>query len=462
MTPGFKQETTNPARILVVDDDREMSQFLADVLGEEGYRVEMVHDGPSAVERYRADSFDLTITDLMMPRMRGTELVRQLKEIDAHALVLLITAFGSIESAVEAMHAGAFHYVTKPFRTDEILLQVKRALEQRSLQSEVERLRQQVHSRFGFENIIGQSARMREIFELVAHVSDLTVNVLIVGESGTGKEMIARAIHQNSARAAKSFIPINCAAIPETLLESELFGYVRGAFTDARKDRRGLFQAASGGLLFLDEISEIPLSLQAKLLRVIEDKEVRPLGTNQSEKVDARLVSACNRDPELLVQEGRFRQDLYYRLNVIRMDLPPLRERADDIPILIEHFMRKFSEQSQRKLDGIEPEALAALTNYHWPGNIRELEHTIERAVLLGKESRIGLQDFSPSLVARNDNVLPLADALAKSYTLKDLEKEYIMRVMEIAGGNKTEAAKTLGVDRTTLYRKLEEYKVKS
>ena len=462
MTLGFKQETTNPARILVVDDDREMCQFLADVLGEEGYRVEMAHDGPSAVERYRAECFDLTITDLMMPRMRGTELVRKLKEIDAHALVLLITAFGSIESAVEAMHAGAFHYVTKPFRTDEILIQVKRALEQRNLQSEVERLRQQVHSRFGFENIIGQSARMREIFELVAHVSDLAVNVLIVGESGTGKEMIARAIHQNSARAAKSFVPINCAAIPETLLESELFGYVRGAFTDARKDRRGLFQAASGGVLFLDEISEIPLSLQAKLLRVIEDKEVRPLGTNQGEKVDARLVSACNRDPELLVQEGRFRQDLYYRLNVIRIDLPPLRERADDIPILIEHFMRKFSGQSHRKLDGIEPEALDALTNYHWPGNVRELEHTIERAVLLGKEACIGLQDFPPSLVARNDNVLPLAAAVAKSYTLRDLEKEYIMRVMEIAGGNKTEAAKTLGVDRTTLYRKLEEYKVKS
>jgi two-component system response regulator AtoC len=283
-----------------------------------------------------------------------------------------------------------------------------------------------------------------------------------VGESGTGKEMIARAIHQKSARAARSFIPINCAAIPETLLESELFGYVRGAFTDARKDRRGLFQAANGGLLFLDEISEIPLSLQAKLLRVIEDKEVRPLGANQGEKVDARLVSACNRDPELLVQEGRFRQDLYYRLNVIRIDLPPLRERAEDIPILIEHFMRKFNDQIHRKLDGIEPEALDALTNYHWPGNVRELEHTIERAVLLGKEARIGLQDFPPSLVARPDNVLPLADALARSYTLRDLEKEYIMRVMEIVGGNKTEAAKTLGVDRTTLYRKLEEYKVKS
>jgi DNA-binding NtrC family response regulator len=461
MTSGFDQQTINRAKILVVDDDREMCQFLADLLGEEGYLVETVHDGASAVERYRANTFDLTITDLMMPRMRGTELVRQLKEIDAHALVLLITAFGSIESAVEAMHAGAFHYVTKPFRTEEILLQVNRALEQRSLQSEVERLRQQVHSRYGFENIIGQSARMREIFELVAHVSDLAVNVLIVGESGTGKEMIARAIHQNSARAARSFIPINCAAIPETLLESELFGYVRGAFTDARKDRRGLFQAANGGVLFLDEISEIPLSLQAKLLRVIEDKEVRPLGTNQGEKVDARLVSACNRDPESLVQEGRFRQDLYYRLNVIRIDLPPLRERTEDIPILIEHFMRKFSEQIHRKLEGIEPEALDALTNYHWPGNIRELEHTIERAVLLGKEARIGLQDFPPSLVARNDHVLPLADAIAKSYTLKDLEKEYIMRVMETVGGNKTEAAKTLGVDRTTLYRKLEEYKVK-
>ena len=461
MTPGFKQQTINRARILVVDDDREMCQFLADLLGEEGYLVETVHDGPSAVERYRAGSFDLTITDLMMPRMRGTELVRQLREIDAHALVLLITAFGSIESAVEAMHAGAFHYVTKPFRTDEILIQVTRALEQHSLQSEVERLRQQVHRRYGFENIIGQSAKMREIFDLVTHVSDLAVNVLIVGESGTGKEMIARAIHQTSARAARSFIPINCAAIPETLLESELFGYVRGAFTDARKDRRGLFQAASGGVLFLDEISEIPLGLQAKLLRVIEDKEVRPLGANQSEKVDARLVSACNRDPELLVQEGRFRQDLYYRLNVIRIDLPPLRERAEDIPVLIEHFMRKFGDQVQRKLDGIEPEAFTALMNYHWPGNVRELEHTIERAVLLGKEGRIGPQDFPPSLVASKDNVSPLADAVARSYTLKDLEKEYIMRVMEIVHGNKTEAAKTLGVDRTTLYRKLEEYKVK-
>jgi DNA-binding NtrC family response regulator len=461
MTLGIKQQTTSRARILIVDDDREMCQLLADLLGEEGYVVEVVHDGSSALARYRVETFDLTITDLMMPRMRGTELVKQLREIDAHALVLLITGFGSIESAVEAMRAGAYHYITKPFRTDEILLQVNRALEQRSLRSEVERLRKEVQERHRFENIIGRSKRMREIFDIVAHVSDLAVNVLIVGESGTGKEMIARAIHHQSARVEKAFIPLNCAAIPETLLESELFGYVRGAFTDARKDRRGLFQAANGGVLFLDEISEIPLGLQAKLLRVIEDKEVRPLGANYAEKVDTRLVSACNRDPERLVQEGQFRQDLYYRLNVIRIDLPPLRERAEDIPILVDHFIQKFASQTQRPLEGIEPEALDTLLNYRWPGNVRELEHTIERAVHLGKENRIGLQDFPPALLARSDNVFPLSEAVGKSYTLKDLEKEYIMRVMAIAHGNKTEAAKTLGVDRTTLYRKLDEYKVK-
>jgi DNA-binding NtrC family response regulator len=458
MTPSSNQQTINPAKILIVDDDREMCQLLVDLLGEEGYIVETVHDGRSAVEKYRTDSFDLTITDLMMPRMKGNELVRQLREIDPHALVLLITAFGTIESAVEAMHAGAFHYVTKPFRTDEILLQVKRALEQRSLQGEVERLRKEVQGRYRFENIIGKSAKMREIFEIIAHISDLPANVLILGESGTGKELIARAIHRHSARSERPFVPLNCAAIPETLLESELFGHVRGAFTDARKDRRGLFQEANGGVLFLDEISEIPLNLQAKLLRIIEDKEVRPLGANQSEKVDARLVSACNRDLEQLVQEGRFRQDLYYRLNVIRIALPPLRQRPEDIPMLVEHFMGKFAAQANRKIEGIEQDALAALMNYRWPGNVRELEHTIERAALLGKGSNLSLRDLPLPLLEHDDDAV--TEAAAKSYTLRDLERQYIMRVMETTNGNKTEAARILGVDRTTLYRKLEEYKV--
>ncbi len=274
--------------------------------------------------------------------------------------------------------------------------------------------------------------------------------------------MIARAIHFNSARANGPFVPLNCAAVPETLLESELFGYLRGAFTDARRDRLGLFQEANGGILFLDEISEIPLNLQAKLLRVLEDKEVRPLGANQAERVDTRVVSACNGDLESLVQQGKFRQDLYYRLNVVRIDLPPLRERSEDIPSLVEHFMQKFASQTKRKLDGIEQDALAALMNHRWPGNVRELEHTIERAVLLGTESKIGLKDLSSQLAVPPDGRSPVAEAASKAYTLKDLEREYIMRVMENTGGNKTETAKILGVDRTTLYRKLEEYKVKS
>ncbi|HXG51256.1 MAG TPA: sigma-54 dependent transcriptional regulator [candidate division Zixibacteria bacterium] len=454
----FKEQI--PGRILVVDDDPEMCRFFMQLLGDEGYAVEVVHDGASALRRHRQGDFDLVITDLMMPRMRGTELVRQLREHDPDALVLLVTAFGSIESAVEAMRAGAFDYVTKPFRTDEILLDVNRALEQRRLRSELRRLRTEVQERYSFQNVLARSEAMQKALEIAARVSDLSANVLIIGESGTGKEMIARAIHRNSARAEGPFIPLNCAAVPETLLESELFGYTRGAFTDAKKDRRGLFQEAGGGVLFLDEISEMPLSIQAKLLRVIEDKEVRPLGSNQSEKIDARVISASNRDLEKLVQEGSFRRDLYYRLNVIRIELPPLRERPEDIPVLVDHFIRKFAGHATRPVTGIEPDALAALMSYRWPGNVRELEHTLERAVLLGKTPSICLDDLPESLTRCNRDRLPLNEALARGYTLKELEKEYIHRVLENTNGNKTEAARILGVDRTTLYRKLEEYKV--
>jgi DNA-binding NtrC family response regulator len=382
------------ARILVVDDDRAMCQLLSDLLREDGYAVDVSYDGESAIEKHKTGRFDLTITDLMMPKMKGVELIQRLHEIDGGAPVLLITAFGTIESAVEAMRAGAFHYVTKPFHNEEILIQVKRALEQQRLQKELKRLRTEVQARERFQNIIGQSAAMQRIFETVAQVSDLSANLLIEGESGTGKEIIARAIHFNSSRASGPFVPVNCAAIPENLLESELFGYVRGAFTDARKDRRGLFQEASGGILFLDEIGEIPLTLQAKLLRVLEDKEVRPLGANQSEKVDTRVLSASNQHLEELVRTGRFRQDLFYRLNVIRIELPPLRERREDIPLLVNHFIVKFSNDAKRRVEGIQPDALAALKSHDWPGNIRELEHTIERAILLGKRAEIGLEDL--------------------------------------------------------------------
>ena len=450
-----------PAHILVVDDDRAMCQLLFDLLREEGYAAEVAHDAESAIEKHRNGRFDLTITDLMMPKMKGIELVQRLREINGGAAVLLITAFGTIESAVEAMRAGAFHYVTKPFHNEEILIQVKRALEQQNLQKELRRLRTEVQARDRFQNIIGQSEAMQRVLETVAQVSDLPANLLIEGESGTGKEIIARAVHFNSLRASGPFVAVNCAAIPETLLESELFGYLRGAFTDARKDRRGLFQEASGGILFLDEISEIQPLLQAKLLRVLEDKEIRPLGLNQSEKVDARLVSASNQNLDEQVRAGRFRQDLYYRLNVIRIELPPLRQRSEDIPLLVNHFIEKFADSGKRRVGGIQPDALAALKSHDWPGNIRELEHTIERAVLLGKGPMITLEDLPPALMTRGESALVVAQALAKHLTLRDLERDYIGRILENTQGNKTEAARILGVDRTTLYRKLEEYKFK-
>ncbi|HYA29488.1 MAG TPA: sigma-54 dependent transcriptional regulator, partial [Acidobacteriota bacterium] len=406
--------------------------------------------------------FALTITDLMMPKMKGIELVKRLCEFDPTALVLLITAFGTIESAVEAMRAGAFHYVTKPFHNDEILIQVKRALEQKVLREEVKRLRTEVQARDRFQNIIGQSAAMRRVLEITAQVGDLPANVLIEGESGTGKELIARAIHSNSSRATGPFVAVNCAAIPETLLESELFGYVRGAFTDARRDRRGLFQEASSGFLFLDEISEIPLSLQAKLLRVLEDKEIRPLGADQSVKIDTRVLSASNRNLDEQVRSGKFRQDLYYRLNVIRIELPPLRHRIDDIPLLVNHFIQKLGASANHRVHSVAPDALAALKAYEWPGNIRELEHTIERAVLLGKGSVVGMDDLPPHMAKRAEREIILAQAIANQFTLGDLEREYIGKVLTTTQGNKTEAAKILGVDRTTLYRKLDEYKIKT
>jgi transcriptional regulator with PAS, ATPase and Fis domain len=303
---------------------------------------------------------------------------------------------------------------------------------------------------------------MQQLFDTIAHVSDVAANVLILGESGTGKELVSRALHTHSSRAHGPFVAVNCAAIPETLLESELFGYVRGAFTDAKKDRLGLFHEANGGTLFLDEIGEIPVTLQAKLLRAIEDREIRPLGGNRSEKVDVRVVSASNRDLEQWVEEGRFRRDLYYRLNVIRLDLPALRERVDDIPLLVNHFIEKFSRQAHHPVTGIDKDALALLVNYRWPGNVRELEHMIERTVLLGKQSTIGVQDLPPQLLAYNQPRLPLAEAVARAYTLANLEREYVEQVLENVNGNKSEAAKVLGVDRTTLYRKLEEYKLKA
>ncbi len=458
MDPGNDSEL-KAARILVVEDDPEMCRFLSDLLSDEGYEVETLHDGQSALERFKQDGVDIVITDLMMPGMKGNELVTGLKAIDPEALVLVITAFGSIESAVETMRIGAFSYITKPFRNEEILLNLDRALQQKGLRREVQRLRNEIEGRYKIKNIVGKSSKLMHVLESAMQICDVPANVLITGESGTGKEVIARAIHYNSSRSRAPFVALNCAAIPETLLESELFGYLRGAFTDAKRDRKGLFQEANGGTLFLDEISEVAVNLQAKLLRAIEDKEIRPLGGNRSEKVDVRLIAATNRKLEERVTQGAFRQDLFYRLNIIRIDLPPLRERKEDIPLLVDHFIEKYCQRNQRRITGLTEGARNALLTYSWPGNVRELEYTIERAVLLGKGEQVSEADLPMELLAASSKEVSLGTALSKRYTLRQLEMEYIKKVLETTKGNKTEAALILGVDRTTLYRKLEEEK---
>jgi DNA-binding NtrC family response regulator len=443
-------------RILVLDDEQEMGAFLADLLTEEGYVIETYQQGEEAVAALEKGGVDLLITDLVMKGMQGMEVLRAAKQRDPHLAIVMITAFGTIESAVEAMRFGAFYYLTKPFKVAELLLVVERALEERHLRTEICRLRHEVETHYHFDNIIGKSAAMQRVFALANRLKDSTVSVLLTGESGTGKDLLARTLHYHSARAHAPFVPINCAAIPEQLLEAELFGYVQGAFTDARKDKKGLFTEAHHGTLFLDEVGELPLLLQTKLLRVIEDKEVRPLGSTKAEKVDARLIAATNRDLRRAVQEGAFRQDLYYRLNVVDLHLPPLRERPEDISLLIQHFFAKSAQSSQAKR--LSPEALRMLLNYPWPGNVRELENVIERALVLCQGEDITPEDLPAHLTGSKPHIPTLQDALLRRRSLGDLDREYTLLALEFTEGKKKEAAELLGIDRKTLYRKLEEY----
>jgi DNA-binding NtrC family response regulator len=368
-----------------------------------------------------------------------------------------MTAYGSIETAVEAMRRGAYDYITKPFKIDQLLLSIDKALAERILRSEVNRLREEVSRRDRLDNIIGRSPPMQEIFALIRRVSSSHANILITGESGTGKELVARALHAKSPRKFQPFVAVNCAAIPENLLESEIFGYARGAHSTANVDRQGLFVEANGGTLFLDEIAELPLSLQPKLLRVLQDGEVRPLGANRAVRVDVRVMTATNRDLERRLREGQFREDLYYRLNVIQIQLPPLRGRQEDILPLADHFLARSVERSQRTVRGWREATKQLLLAYHWPGNVRELENVVERAVALAESDLIGPDDLPPGMQERKSQDR-LATAVAQGFTLDQLEREYIERVLEIEGGNKTRAAQRLGLDRKTLYRKLEEY----
>jgi DNA-binding NtrC family response regulator len=447
---------TKGHRVLVVDDDVEMCRIVSDILKEEGYSVVAVHDSLEAAKLLRKEEFDVMVTDLKMKGLKGLDLLEEANKVAPLTPVIIITAFGTIESAIKAMKMGAYDYITKPFKMDELVLAVRKALENRFLKKEVVRLRKEVESRYDFHQLVGKSPLMQKIYDLIEKISHSASNLLISGESGTGKELVAKAVHYHGLRKEGPFIAVNCAAIPETLLESELFGYKKGAFTDARSDKRGLLFEANEGTLFLDEITEMPPTLQAKLLRVIEERKVRPLGDTTSYPIDVRIISTTNRDIGKQIREGRFREDLYYRLKVIDIELPPLRDRKEDIPLIIQHFITKFNKNLKKNISGISEDALKLLLNYAWPGNVRELENIIERAITLTQVEVISPEDL-PTPMAQGEDRNSTGKALRGKYTVDQLEKEYIKKVLIEAGGNKSKAAQILGLNRKTLYRKLQE-----
>ena len=456
---GTRARGAARASILVVEDDQQMRDLLREALEDDGYAVEAVGGGRAGIERVRAGGVDLVISDVKMPDLDGLDMLREIKAVTPSPHVITITAFGSIDTAIRAVKLGAFDYITKPFEIDQLILSVEKALAERALRTEVARLRAEVQRSYRWGDMVGKSPVMRSLFEMIRRLSASDVSVLVTGESGTGKELVAKSLHFNSLRKGRPFVPLNCATIPDTLLDSELFGHKRGAFTDARADRAGLFVEADGGTLFLDEIAELSPSLQAKLLRAIQEGEIRPLGASRAERVDVRVIAATNKDLESRLKTGAFREDLYYRLNVVHIHLPPLRERADDLLALSDHFLSAAAARSGKEVRGLHESAKKALLAHPWPGNVRELENTIERAVALCEGGIIRLEDL-PSAVRERRPGEPdtLQTALARGLTLAELEREYIQRVLTAEGGNKTRAAQRLGLDRKTLYRKLEEY----
>jgi DNA-binding NtrC family response regulator len=458
------EERLDPAErgravILVVEDDAAMRELLVEELTDAGFGVEAAPGGRAGVERVRQGGIDVVVTDLRMPDLDGFDLLRDLRATSLPPHIIMITAFGAIDTAIKAVKLGAYDYITKPFEVEALVLAVEKALAERGLRKELARLRKELTRPYRLENVVGRSAAMQEVFGLVQRLAPSAASVLLTGESGTGKELVARAIHQLSPRAGKPFVAVNVAAIPETLLESELFGHKKGAFTDAKADHPGMFLEASGGTIFLDEIGELPVGLQAKLLRTLQEREVRAVGAQRAEKVDVRVLAATNRDLEARIVAGQFREDLYYRLNVIQVALPALRTRSDDILPLAEHFLAAAQRRAQRStpLTGFTPSAARALLAYAWPGNVRELENSVERAVALAAGPEVDVDDLPPQVRSRRATDL-LAGAVARQMTLAQVEREYIERVVAAEGGNKSRAAARLGLDRKTLYRKLEEY----
>jgi len=448
--------------ILVIDDDRGNCDLLADILSREGFEVTTAHNGAEAIRLLDEYCFDVVLTDLRMPEVDGIKVLEYLKQSSPCTPGIVFTGYGSIESAVEAMKAGAFDYITKPFHMDEMKIVIKKALEYQKLQKENIILKRQLKKKYKFENIIGDSKPIQKVFEMIEKVADTDSTVLIQGESGTGKELVARAIHYNSHRSNKPLIPVNCGAIPENLLESELFGYEKGAFTGAHKTRIGRFEMANGGTIFLDEVSDMSPALQVKLLRVLQEQKFERIGGVKSTKVDVRIIAATNKDLEKAVAQGTFREDLFYRLNVIPIVLPPLRERKSDIPLLVHHFLKRFNQTKKRNVTEISPEALELLMNYHWPGNVRELENLIDRLVVLNTSGIIRPEDLPEKIIANQNHPSSIPhvpeipdEGLCFKTVVSQFERELILQALKKSKGVKNKAAQLLKIKRTTLVEKL-------
>jgi two-component system response regulator PilR (NtrC family) len=454
------------ARILIVDDEQSLREFLEIFLHKEGFEVTTAEGGQEAVDLLVAETeFDLVLTDLMMPDVDGLQVLGEVKERYPETQVLMMTAFATADTAIEAMKKGAFDYIQKPFKNHEIQVVIDKALEQRKLLEENRILRAQVQRQTSYHNIIGRSERMKQVFELVQRVAGTRTSVLITGENGTGKGLIAAAIHQSSGRKDSPLVTVNCGAIPENLMESELFGHMKGSFTGAYADKIGLFAAADEGTIFLDEIGDVPMHLQVKLLSVLQDRKVRPVGSAHEVPVDVRVIAATNQVLESMIREGSFREDLFYRLNVVRLEMPPLRDRRPDIPLIARHFLFRFGDEMGKSIEDFAPEAMEALLAHDYPGNVRELENIVERAVTFETEAHIHLENLPPALVRQGEDLGPPTtrvalpdEGLNLDGLLAGLERSLLGQALKRTGGHRTEAAKLLGITFRSIRYKLDKY----
>jgi len=443
--------------ILIVEDEELMRSILRQLLEGEGCQVFTADSAENALAIFSSNEIAVTLTDIKMSGMDGIELLDQIKTIDNEAIVIIMTAYSSVDSAIAALRKGAYDYITKPFVNADLLQTVRNAIRTKELKSENRALRRELTRKYSFAEIIGKSEALQSVFRIIEKVADTNAGILIQGESGTGKELVARSIHFNSQRANKPFLAVNCGALPESLLESELFGHTKGAFTGAAADKKGLFRSSDGGTLLLDEIGEMPLVLQVKLLRALQEQEVTPVGSSTAVKFDTRIIAATNKNLEQEVAENRFREDLFYRLNVIEINLPPLRERREDIPLLAKHFIAKIAREQNTTEKPIKAEAMAALVNFNWQGNIRELNNAIDRAFILSG-AEIDLESLPPKIKLDARNNFEMRDPQGLRPTLEEVERRYILEILKSVGDDKTAAAEILGIDLSTLYRKLKRY----